>query len=51
MKNNGLILTKESLAQGKRRVLQLETIRKDKYTLADILSERPEALKWYEAIS
>ena len=42
---------KESLAQGKSRVLQLETIRKDKYTLADILSERPEALKWYEAIS
>jgi len=41
----------QSLAQGKRRVLQLETIRKDKYTLADILSDRPEALKWYEAIS
>mgnify|MGYP001127733096 FL=1 len=40
----------ESLAKGKRRVLQLELIRKDKYTLADILSERPEALHWYESI-
>ena len=41
---------KESLAKGKARVLQLELIRKDKYTLTDILSERPEALHWYESI-
>ena len=41
----------ESLAQGKRRVLQLESIRRDKFTLADILSNRPEVLKWYEQIS
>jgi len=41
---------KESLAKGKARVLQLENIRQDKYTLADILSKRPEALQWWESI-
>ena len=41
----------ESLAKGKRRVLQLESIRRDKFTLRDILSNRPEVLKWYEQIS
>jgi len=41
---------KESLAKGKQRVLQLENIRQDKYTLADILSKRPEALQWWESI-
>lgn len=41
---------RESLAQGKSRVLQLESIRKDSYTLADILKERPEIYEWYQAI-
>jgi len=41
---------KESLAKGKARMLQLENIRQDKYTLADILSKRPEALQWWESI-
>ena len=41
---------KESLAEGKARVLQLECIRKDTYTLADILQERPEVYEWYNNI-
>ena len=42
---------KEAVAQGKRRVLQLESIRQDKYTLADILSERRDVYDWYQSIS
>ena len=41
---------KESLAKGKARVLQLETIRKDDYTLADILKSRPDVYEWYQKI-
>jgi len=41
----------QALAQGKRRVLQLESIRQDKLTLADILSERREVYEWYKSIS
>jgi hypothetical protein len=41
---------KESIAQGKHRVLQLETIRQDKLTLADILLERKDAFEWYQSI-
>ena len=40
----------EGLAKGKRRVLQLEKIRKDTYTLADILKQDPEIYEWYNAI-
>jgi hypothetical protein len=40
----------ESLAKGKRRVLQLEKIRGDTYTLADILKQDPEIYEWYQAI-
>ena len=40
-----------SLAQGKRRMLQLESIRQDKLTLADILSERKDAFEWYQSIN
>ena len=36
----------QGLAKGKRRVLQLEKIRKDTYTLADILDQDPEIAKW-----
>ena len=38
------------LAKGKRRVLQLEQIRCDTYTLSDILSEDKDILDWYEQI-
>ena len=38
------------LAKGKRRVLQLESIRGDTYTLADILKQDPEIYEWYNAI-
>jgi hypothetical protein len=40
----------EGLVQGKRRVLQLEKIRKDSYTLADILKQDPEIYEWYNTI-
>jgi len=39
------------LVRGKNRILQLESIRNDKYTLADILSERPQAYEWYQSIN
>lgn len=38
------------LARGKARVLKLETIREDTYTLADILKEDQEIYEWYENI-
>jgi len=38
------------LVKGKRRVLQLERIRNDSYTLKDILSEDKEIQEWYESI-
>jgi hypothetical protein len=31
-------------------VLQLESIRKDTYTLADILKKRPDVYEWYKSI-
>ena len=40
----------KALAKGKRRVLQLESIRGDRFTLADILQQDTEILKWYESI-
>ena len=42
---------KSSLAEGKRRMLQLENIRQDELTLADILSERKDAFEWYQSIN
>jgi hypothetical protein len=39
------------LARGKARVLKLEEIRNDSYTLGDILSARPEIQKWYNEIT
>jgi hypothetical protein len=38
------------LAQGKRRVLKLEQIRGDTYTMSDILQQDPEIYEWYQAI-
>jgi len=38
------------LIKGKRRVLELEKIRKDVYTFRDIMSLRPDALKWWDSI-
>jgi hypothetical protein len=40
-----------ALAEGKRRVLQLESIRQDSLTLADILLERREVYEWYQSIN
>jgi len=42
---------KQSIARGKARVLQLESIRQDKLTLADILLERKDAFEWYQSIN
>jgi len=41
----------KGLARGKARVLQLEKIRNDTYTLADILSADKEIYDWYQAIA
>ena len=41
---------KESLDKGKARVLQLEHIRGDDFTMADILSTRPKVYEWYKSI-
>jgi hypothetical protein len=38
------------LAKGKQRVLKLESIRGDSYTMADIVAPDPEIAKWYESI-
>ena len=39
------------LAKGKRRILQLEQIRKDTHTLSDILQQDPEIYEWYNSIA
>ena len=41
----------KGLAQGKARVLQLEKIRGDTYTLSDILSKRPDVYEWWQSIN
>lgn len=41
----------QGLAKGKQRVLQLEHIRGDRYTLADIVGSDAEIAKWYESIT
>jgi hypothetical protein len=38
------------LAKGKARVLKLEQIRNDRYTMDDILSERPDVHQWWRSI-
>jgi hypothetical protein len=38
------------LRKGKARIEQLEQIRQDMYTMRDILSERPNVLKWWDSI-
>jgi hypothetical protein len=40
----------KGIAQGKARVLQLEQIRTQSVTMTDILSGRPEVLKWWMQI-
>ena len=39
------------LVKGKQRILKLEEIRNDSYTLRDILSEDNKMLEWYESIT
>jgi hypothetical protein len=41
---------KSGLIKGKKRILELEQIRKDVYTFKDIMSERKEALEWWNNI-
>ena len=40
----------QGLKRGKARILELERIRQDTYTMSDILAERPDVLKWWESI-
>jgi hypothetical protein len=40
----------EGLAKGKSRVLQLENIRTQPTTMREILSGRPEVVKWWDSI-
>ena len=39
------------LIKGKKRILELEKIRKDVYTFKDIMSLRKDALEWYDSIA
>ena len=41
----------EGLARGKRRVLKLEQIRGDNFTMSDILKQDTEVYDWYQAIA
>jgi hypothetical protein len=41
----------QSLSQGKARVLQLEQIRQDTYTMSDILSQDKEMHDWWKSIT
>jgi sulfatase maturation enzyme AslB (radical SAM superfamily) len=41
---------KSGLIKGKKRILELERIRKDVYTMSDILATRPAVLKWWNEI-
>jgi hypothetical protein len=41
---------KAGLIKGKSRILELEKIRKDQYTMRDILAMRPEILEWWDSI-
>jgi hypothetical protein len=41
----------KGLAQGKARVLKLESIRTQKITMAEILAARPEILEWWNNIA
>jgi len=40
-----------ALVKGKRRVLKLEQIRGDTYTMADILNPNQDIYDWYQAIA
>jgi hypothetical protein len=42
---------KKGLARGRARVLQLESIRTQKITMADILADRPAVLEWWNNIA
>lgn len=41
----------QGLQRGKARILQIEKIRKDNYTLRDILGKQPDMQEWYDAIA
>jgi hypothetical protein len=38
------------ITKGKKRILQLEKIRKDVYTMNNILASRPAVLEWWNQI-
>jgi hypothetical protein len=42
---------RQGLARGRARVLQLESIRTQKITMAEILADRPAVLEWWNNIA
>lgn len=42
---------KDGLIKGKKRILEIEKIRQDQYTLDDILKERKDVYDWWKAIN
>jgi len=42
---------KEAISEGKNRILTLENIRNDKYTMSDILKQDKEIYEWWKAIT
>ena len=42
---------RQGLANGRARVLQLESIRTQEITMAEILAERPAVLEWWNNIA
>jgi len=42
---------KEAISKGKNRILTLENIRNDKYTMSDILKQDKEIYEWWKAIT
>ena len=41
---------RRALAKGRVRMLELENIRKSSTSMAEILSERPDALEWWNQL-
>jgi hypothetical protein len=47
----GQVKYQQGIARGKARVLQLESIRNQDITMAEILSERSDVYEWWKSIS
>ena len=45
------VIDQSGLIKGKQRILKLESIRTQSTTMAEILAQRPEILKWWNEIA